>query len=197
MNFNMLTDEILLRLLKASDEKAFRVLYERYWKRLFTTACYKLKSKEAAEEIVQNIFVSLWEKRAVLQIDNLEDYLYTAVKYKVINYVDALLVRQSFQKQIPGEAVDKSTEATILINDIQHAVHQALNRLPPKTRAIFTLSRFEKYTVNEIARRMNLSEKAVEYHITQSLKMMRITLKDFIVFNCISISLSFISSLFV
>ncbi|SFD77924.1 RNA polymerase sigma-70 factor, ECF subfamily [Chitinophaga sp. CF118] len=181
MSFELLTDELLLRLLKASDENAFRTLYERYWKRLFAMACYKLKNKEAAEEIVQNIFVSLWEKRAVLQIEKLEEYLFTAVKYKVINYVDAMMVRQVSQKNMPGTSTDESTEATILINDLHHAIQQALAKLPPKTREVFTLSRFEKYSVKEIAHHMNLTEKAVEYHITQSLKLMRVSLKDFMV----------------
>lgn len=181
MNLHLLTDDLLLRLLQASDEHAFRELYQRYWKKLFTTACYKLKSKEAAEEIVQNIFVSLWEKRATLQIENLENYLYIAVKYKVINYVEALMVRQAGQKQLAGNTTDESTEATIMINDLHAAIQQALTQLPAKTREVFTMSRFEKYTVREIAGHMNLTEKAVEYHITQSLKLLRVSLKDYMV----------------
>lgn len=187
MNLHLLTDDILLRLLKASDEKAFRVLYERYWKRLFAVACYKLKNREAAEEIVQNIFVSLWEKRAGLQIEKLEEYLFTAVKYKVINYVESLLVRQAGQKQMTGANTDASTEDTIIINDLHNAIQQALSCLPPKTREVFTLSRFEKYSVKDIAQHLNLTEKAVEYHITRSLKQMRISLKDFIVINTLTI----------
>ncbi|MVT12300.1 RNA polymerase sigma-70 factor [Chitinophaga tropicalis] len=187
MNLHLLTDDILLRLLKASDEKAFRVLYERYWKRLFAVACYKLKNREAAEEIVQNIFVSLWEKRADLQIEKLEEYLFTAVKYKVINYVESLLVRQAGQKQLAGAITDASTEDTIIINDLHNAIQQALSCLPPKTREVFTLSRFEKYSVKDIAQHLNLTEKAVEYHITRSLKQMRISLKDFIVINTLAI----------
>jgi RNA polymerase sigma-70 factor (ECF subfamily) len=181
MNLHLLTDDLLLRLLQASDEHAFRELYQRYWKKLFTTACYKLKSKEAAEEIVQNIFVSLWEKRATLQVESLENYLYIAVKYKVINYVESLMVRQAGQKQLAGNTTDESTEATIMINDLHAAIQQALTQLPAKTREVFTMSRFEKYTVREIARHMNLTEKAVEYHITQSLKLMRVSLKDYMV----------------
>lgn len=181
MNLHLLTDDLLLRLLQASDENAFRVLYQRYWKKLFTTACYKLKSKEAAEEIVQNIFVSLWEKRATLQIESLENYLFIAVKYKVINYVESLMVRQAGQKQLAGNTTDESTEATIMINDLHAAIQQALTQLPAKTREVFTMIRFEKYSVREIARHMNLTEKAVEYHITQSLKLMRVSLKDYMV----------------
>jgi len=181
MNLHLLTDDLLLRLLQTSDEHAFRELYQRYWKKLFTTACYKLKSKEAAEEIVQNIFVSLWEKRATLQIDSLEDYLYIAVKYKVINYVESLMVRQAGQKQLAGNTTDESTEATIMINDLHAAIQQALKQLPAKTREVFTMSRFEKCSVREIARHMGLTEKAVEYHITQSLKLMRVSLKDYMV----------------
>ena len=181
MNLHLLTDDLLLRLLQASDERAFRALYLRYWKRLFTTACYKLKSKEAAEEIVQNIFVSLWEKRATLQIESLENYLFTAVKYKVINYVESLMVRQAGQKQLAGVTTDQSAEETIMINDLHAAIRQALLQLPPKTREVFTMSRFEKYSVKEIARHMNLTEKAVEYHITQSLKLLRISLKDYMI----------------
>lgn len=181
MNLHLLTDDLLIRLLQASDEKAFRVLYQRYWKKLYTTACYKLKNKEAAEEIVQNIFVSLWEKRTTLNIESLDDYLFTAVKYKVINYVESLMVRQASQKQLAGNTTDESTEATIMINDLHAAIQQALLQLPAKTREVFTMSRFEKCSVREIAGHMGLTEKAVEYHITQSLKLLRVSLKDYMV----------------
>lgn len=181
MNLHLLTDDLLIRLLQASDEKAFRVLYQRYWKKLYTTACYKLKNKEAAEEIVQNIFVSLWEKRTALNIESLDDYLFTAVRYKVINYVESLMVRQASQKHLAGNTTDESTEATIMINDLHAAIQQALLQLPAKTREVFTMSRFEKCSVREIAGHMGLTEKAVEYHITQSLKLLRVSLKDYMV----------------
>lgn len=183
-DYKLLGDDTLVRLLKASDEKAFREIFERYWKTLFLTAVKKIRSEEIAEELVQDILVSLWQKRLERQIDNLSAYLHTAVKYAVINFIKASLVRdqhsQSLRQVVPSSISD--SEYNLLLHELNLAITHALAQLPEKTQQIFRLSRFEHRSVKEIAATMELSEKSVEYHITQSLKMMRLHLKDYILF---------------
>ncbi|MFT3824637.1 MAG: sigma-70 family RNA polymerase sigma factor [Chitinophagaceae bacterium] len=192
MNYQSLTDNRLVELLKSSDQKAFRALYERYWKQLFFIAYHKLRSKELAEEVVQNIFTGIWEKRTTSDIREPEHYLKTALRYQVISTIQAQLAKEkmlhspSFQPELEEDAF-----SSINLMDLQTAMQQAIAMLPDKTGEIFRLSRLEHYPVKQIALRLNISEKAVEYHITRSLKLMRIQLREFMV-----LLLSFLISMF-
>jgi RNA polymerase sigma-70 factor (ECF subfamily) len=183
MDYRLLSDEILAKLLKADDETAFKEIYTRYWKQLFNAAYYRLGSKEPAKEIVQNLFLYIWERRNSLSIANLSSYLQTAVKNRIINYIEATVVQKKYQQHLretfSGQLAE--TEAAVQYNELFLAFQKALQQLPPKTRDVFTMSRFEHLSIKEIAQRLNISEKAVEYHITSSLKALRINLKDFLV----------------
>ena len=100
MEYRLLCEEMLLKLLKASDEKAFKEIYTRYWTQLYKSAYHKTRRHDVAEEIVQNIFVTLWEKRTTSSILHLESYLQTAVKYHVINYFKSFLVKEKYLKSL-------------------------------------------------------------------------------------------------
>jgi len=184
MSYNLLTDEMLVKLLRASDEDAFRVIYERYWKTIYLHALKKNLSAPVAEELTQSLFVDIWEKRANSNIENLSFYLGKAIKYKAINFIESRYAKQKNIDEISIDLIsDNSTEDNILLHDLNIAINKALQLLPSKTSEIFKLSRFERFSVREIAGKMNLSEKAVEYHITQSLKLLRIQLKEYMVFS--------------
>lgn len=175
---------MLVKLLKASDEKAFKTIYERYWKSIYLTALKKLRSAHLAEELTQSLFVNIWERREQSSIINISSYLSSAIKYKIINYIESRYSSQGvIDEDMSDLMADNSTEDNILLNDLNLAITNALQQLPIKTREVFKLSRFDHFSVREIAGKMNLSEKAVEYHITQSLKLLRIELKDFMVFS--------------
>lgn len=184
MSYNLLTDEMLVKLLRASDEDAFKIVYERYWKIIYLHAIKKNVPPQVAEELTQSLFVSIWEKRATSNIEHLSLYLFKAIKYKVINFIESRYAKQKDIDEISTELIsDNSTDDEILLHDLNIAINKALQLLPSKTSEIFKLSRFERFSVREIAGKMNLSEKAVEYHITQSLKLLRIQLKDYMVFS--------------
>jgi RNA polymerase sigma-70 factor (ECF subfamily) len=178
---NVATDQELLDRLKSDDDKAFRAIYSRYGKRCFGFALQKIKSREAAEEITQNIFISLWERRSTLSIQNLESYLMVSVKYQVINFLESQLTREKFALTLPPQYDGENTvENTVFLQDLMRALEKALDGLPEKTQEVYRLSRFENLSGREIAERIGLSEKSVEYHISQSLKFLRLQLKDFI-----------------
>ena len=181
MTYHMATDNELLESLKSNDEKAFRTIYARYVKRCFGLALQKIRSREAAEEITQNIFISLWERRSVLVIQNLESYLMVSVKYQVINFIESKLTREKFALTLPPQYEGENTvENAIFLKDLSLALEKALSELPEKTQEVYRLSRFDNLSGREIAERIGLSEKSVEYHISQSLKFLRQQLKDFI-----------------
>ena len=183
MEYRLLADEMLVKLLRAGDEEALREIYTRYWKPCYLHALRKIRSKEAAEELVQNLFVGLWERKLETPVVHLEAFLFSALKYQVISYIRKSIVRERHLHVTRQQDADpRATEAetTLLLHELSEAIEAAIVQLPEKTRVIFRLSRFEHRSNKEISRSMEISEKAVEYHITQSLKLLRVHLKDFI-----------------
>jgi RNA polymerase sigma-70 factor (ECF subfamily) len=182
MDLRVLTDEILLQLLKADNEKAFKELYTRYWKPIFEAAYYRLANREIAKELVQNIFLRIWEKRHSIQITNLQSYLLTAVRNSVINYIESTLVHKKYLQHViqTTAGTNQEVEATVNFHELSQAIEKGIALLPEKTRHVFRLSRFDQLSIREIAASLNISEKAVEYHITQSLKTLRLYLKDYL-----------------
>ncbi|MBO9205205.1 MULTISPECIES: RNA polymerase sigma factor [Niastella] len=183
MNYKLFDDAILLKLLKAGDASALEEIYARYSEMVLLAALKKVKSKPIAEELVQNIFVSLWVKRETAQIQQLQAYLQSAIRYQVIDYIRAQLIREKYYQSASAQmnVQENLSESRLLLHELSIAIDNTIKKLPQKTQEIFRLSRYEKRSTKEIAQHMNLSEKAVEYHVTQSLKFMRLHLKDFII----------------
>ena len=183
MNPRGLTDEILLQQLKADDEIAFKEIYTRYWKLIFEAAYRRLGNKETARELVQTIFLRIWEKRHSIQINHLQSYLQTAIRNSVINYIERTVVHQKYLQHVMSTTTGDpfTVTASTSVNELSAAIEKAINLLPEKTRHVFRLSRFHHLSIREIAASLNISEKTVEYHITQSLKLLRVYLKEYIV----------------
>ncbi|MGI4760034.1 MAG: RNA polymerase sigma factor [Janthinobacterium lividum] len=175
-------DAALLEAMRADEEGAFAEIYQRYCYRLLTVACGKLKNSEAAEELVQDLFADLWSRRASLQVERLEPYLFSMVRYRVINHIKTQKLRAGYDLycRISQPETDMSTENSLALSDLTSALLAGVRRLPEKSREVFQLSRLEHCTVPEISTRINLSEKAVEYHLTKSLKLLRGYLRDFL-----------------
>ncbi|WP_025761223.1 RNA polymerase sigma factor [Dyadobacter tibetensis] len=182
MDYHLLSDELLVKLLRVDDSDAFNEIYKRYWKILYQSARKKIASEDVVEEILQNVFLKIWEKRDIQKIDDLGAYLYTATKYQVMNYYRTQFFLEKFEpvSQNGTELLDDSTQQDIHLMEISHIFEQVLSLLPQKTSQVFALSRQELKTTREIAQILNIPERTVEYHITQSLKQLRISLKDFL-----------------
>ncbi len=164
------------------DKQAFEEIYKRYWSRIFWFTYRKLKEREAAEEIVQELFVNVWNKRAAGRIQKLEQYLFSAARHRVIDYIRARLTHESYAEyhQTFVALHHNDTEESVAVNDLSSALVESLDKLPEKSREVFRLSRIESRSIREIAALLNLSEKAVEYHISKALRILRSQLKDFV-----------------
>ena len=170
----------LIAALQAGDEEAFTSIYKKYWYKMFLVAYRKLQHREIAEELVQDIFTRLWKERMNLRIVNLDYYLFSAVRYEVIDnmrvrssqneYLDYYLSFSSFE--------DSNTENTIAFNDLVKTIDEGLDILPEKSKEIFKLHRLEHWSIDKIAAHFQLSEKAVEYHLTKATKSIRLYLKE-------------------
>ena len=174
-------EQLLLELRGNRATEAFRELYERFAKKLYRLAYQKTTKTDTAEEIVQEVFVSVWEKRHDLMVGNVEHYLLSAVRYQVINHLRTVVVQRKFEE--PNERDLLVTEGEVFsltVQDLQTALEQALEGLPERTRQVFKMSRYEYLSHREIAQQLQLTEKAVEYHITQALRHLRTHLRDFL-----------------
>lgn len=181
MSYDQLADEVLVQLLQSSDEEAFRIMYRRHVRQVFRLALSKVQHVETAEDITQQVFLSIWERRQQNRIVFLEAYLKKAVKLRCIShYVSKYANTAGLESELIENRADPTTEEALHFEELKQAVYRAMDQLPAKTREVFQLSRFHNHTNWEIAQLLKISEKAVEYHMTQSLKVMRRELKDYL-----------------
>lgn len=186
-NFKAYSDEGLLKLLKQQELGAFEEIYLRYWRKLYSAAYKRLMSRETAEEIVQDIFTSLWLNRHTAAIEVLSSYLNTAVKYKVINNLEREMSRRQYaETQIQASrTTENSTEETVLLNELNSALEKEIQKLPPKRKQIFKMSREDHLSIKEVASNLGISEKTAENQLGKALKVLKLNLKHFNLFNLV------------
>ena len=149
-----------------------------------------VRDKEEAEDIVMGAFANVWEHRNELREDtNISALLLTAIKNRSLNHLQHLEVRMRAEQHI-GDIRQKELALRIstleacdpdklFCDEIQALVQEAISELPPTSREVFILSRMKNLPNKEIALRLDISVKTVEFHITRSLKQLRVRLKDY------------------
>lgn len=193
--FRTLCDEELLDQMTHGlhAEQAFEELYNRYWSKLYMMAYNRLRSREAAEEIVQDFFTSIWIKRDNLRVgQSFTAYMHSAVRYNVINYWQKAYIRKRYREEIYESAeTDHNTEDTIGLNDLKRVINAELCRLPERCRIVYNLSRNDYKTNKEIAIELGISEKTVENQLTKALRHIRSGLQqaffNLLLFFCFNI----------
>jgi len=163
--------------LKKSNISVFNTVYKNYSKPLYVYLLHKLKDPELCNDVLQDIFVTLWEKRDELKIDiSIKAYLYQAARFKIVDIYRRDVKYQKYLAELAGSIiVDPST----ITDRIDHRkkleeVENAVNNLPEKMREIFILSRFEHQTTNDIANKTNLSPQTIKNQISKALRILRI-----------------------
>jgi RNA polymerase sigma-70 factor (ECF subfamily) len=142
-----------------------------------------MKDDEQAEEIVQNVFCRIWEKREQLKADgSLKAYLYRSVHNESLNYLKHQKTRTAFQVHFNNNEDETAGEASekIMVTELDGHIQKALNELPLQCRIIFQLSRFENLKYKQIADQLNLSVKTVENQMGKALKVLRLKLAEFL-----------------
>lgn len=178
------TDEELVELLQQGKDKAFDELYFRYRDLLVRFVYVRMKSIPIAEEIVQEVFTTIWERRKVLVIQKkFSAYIYTSVRYVTLDYIKAHTITDQYIREVAGNNIvtsnSNNTIESIYHDELQEAVDKATSLLPKKAKEVFVLSRFKQYTNKEIAEELNISLETVKYHISYALKFMRSYLGEF------------------
>ncbi|WP_342328704.1 RNA polymerase sigma-70 factor [Pedobacter sp. FW305-3-2-15-E-R2A2] len=174
--YHSLTDFELTKLLISGDHKAFIEIYHRFQALLYVYACKITTDKEEAEDIVQEVFIYLWDKRTTIILrSSISSYLYSAVRYKFFNLLDHKKVRKdytsSFQNFLDeGEYI---TDNYIREKEFSQLIEKEILALPDKMREVFELSRKQNLSRKEIAEKLNISEKTVKNQISNALKILR------------------------
>ncbi|WP_442588786.1 RNA polymerase sigma factor [Pedobacter sp. AW31-3R] len=167
----------LLASLKKGDHLAMEYLYQKYWEDVLDNAYKRLRDEEIAQDITQEIFISVWENRERLNIEgSIEAYFKGAVKYKVINYFKSAMVREKHKEDIAlltSNQSSSSAENMLMLKDLHKQFDDALEELPEKMRVIISMSRKQEKSIQEIAEELNLSAQTVKNQISSALKLIR------------------------
>jgi len=170
------TEAQLAALLTRGDELAFTEIYNRFWKLLLNQAYQRLKSVETSEELVQELFISLYRRRTELELHSgLLAYLKTALKYRIFNLVRSEKVALAHHDRLSQEiyAAPATPEEIYEHVELRNKIYKVASRMPEKCRTVFLMSRFEQLSQQEIAARLDISVSTVQKHITKALNILK------------------------
>lgn len=172
-----------IRSFEILSEEKFAEIYRAFWKKLYGVSYSLLRDKTLAQESVQDVFVKLWLNRnEIKHVENTEAYLLKALRNKIYDHFDSVECRKKHYKfALENFSEERHDVDDILVfNEGMNVIGEELKKMPRKTQTVFRLSKFHRYTNEEIAAKTHLSPKAVEYHITQAVKKLRIRLAIFL-----------------
>jgi len=174
------SDIELVEAIKGNDEKAYRALFDRYYKYLLVTAYAYVKDENTIRDLTQDVFFEIWKKRNSLNIRNVKAYLRRAVINKALNHIKAN--RISFEDSnetfdVPDRArVQEELEAS----QLQKVINETIESLPDRCRIIFVMRRMEELSLKEIAAKLDISPKTVENQLTKAIKILRVAVEPYV-----------------
>jgi RNA polymerase sigma-70 factor (family 1) len=173
------SDAQLLYAIKEGDAAAFKLLYDRYWERLYLKACQRV-DKDEAKDLVQEVMTTLWRRRN--DVFTFEDgeigrYLFTAIKYRVISHY------AYSTEEIRNNALFEVLSDTVSSNPLEakefsEYIESEIKRLPDRMQQVFRMSREEDISIADIAHQLNISEQTVKNQLTEALKRLRTSIRS-------------------
>jgi len=174
--YRHLNDITLFHLLADGDEAAFNEIYQRFHGLLYVYACRITREESEAEDIVQELFISLWDRRSSLDVKGSPaGFLYSAVRYKFFDRLDKQRVRKGYQDAFRHflEQGEYLTDQYVRERELAQLIEKEIRSLPSKMQEIFHLSRKDHLSHKEIAARLGLSEKTVKNQVNNARKILR------------------------
>ncbi|MBP1618131.1 MAG: polymerase sigma-70 factor [Bacteroidetes bacterium] len=168
------TDDELLNAIRLNDEySSFSAIYERYWDKSLAIAYNLTRDKSLAKDIVQDVFVSFWNRRKSLEINNFGNYIATAIKFSFYLHIDRerrrrVILEEKLERKAEAEA-DEQIEKLFYVDYFLSLIET----LPEKCRLVVSYSKLHDMNNADIAQKMNISEKTVEGHLTKGLKIIQ------------------------
>jgi RNA polymerase sigma-70 factor (family 1) len=175
-SLNLLPERELVDLLRSGDQAAYTEIYNRYSWLLHTHAYKKLGDREAANDVIQELFASLWTKRETVFLNTtLAGYLYTAVRNRILNMIEHQQVETKYIDSMMEFSAEYTAVTDHLIREKQmmSIIDKEIAALPPKMRAVFELSRKSHLSHKEIAEQLDISEQTVTKQIKNALKILK------------------------
>ncbi len=169
--------------IKRGDQKVFEQVFKQYYSALCRYAHSLTQETNSAEELVQQVFVGIWEIRTTLFItSSLKSYLYRAVHNKFLNNVKHEKVKSNYENYALQNYPTSKNSVTekVYVNELQKKLDQSISQLPEQCRLVFTLNRYENLKYREIADALQISIKTVEAHMGKAMKILRSELADFL-----------------
>ncbi|QES90227.1 RNA polymerase sigma factor [Rhizosphaericola mali] len=169
-------DTQLLSFIKSGNAEAFKEIYERYWERMADYVIKVIKNETEAQDIVQEIFISIWKRREIIEIKGeLLAYLLKSARNLSLRYIEKNLNKQSFYQSLNNHLNDfQFTNFTALeLKELEEQINNAIEALPAKMQEIFKLSRFENLSYKEISERLNIADTTVKKQISNAIKIIK------------------------
>lgn len=177
-----LTNTELTAKLIEGDEQAFSALFNQYYSDLVLFAHTFLRNRQSAEEIVQDVFMKLWEnRRSLIIISSLKSFLLKSVQNRCIDLIRHNRVKNQTGMPLNSSLFENDTEHYILYSELEKQLEKALKELPEELSWVFRMNRFEGKTYSEIAEAGNVSVRTIEVRIGRALALLRDKLKDYLI----------------
>lgn len=180
------TDEALYAQMAHDSISAYNTLFERHWERLYGIAVHILHHREVAKDVIQEVFLSFWENRKSKQVSNVGAYLSRAAKFGALKMLrdDRSDLNETVER---AESLFLDQGSALDAEEVRQQITDAVEELPDRCREVFILSRNEQLSNQEIAQKLNISQRTVETHISNALKQLRDRLpKDLLLFALLS-----------
>ena len=185
---NHIDEKQLLNQLRKGDEKAFKKIYDAYFNILFTYAHNLLEKSFIAEDVIEDVFLKLWERREVINIKGpLLSYLFTSVKNACLDHIKSENVRRNYRERVMKKALmDDNFAFHKIINvdplkekELKKVIKKSVQNLPADYRKVFKMSRYYNMTNKEIAAKLGVSSHTVGKYLNLALQRLENLLKDF------------------
>jgi RNA polymerase sigma-70 factor (ECF subfamily) len=182
-NYNSYTDDQLASLYNKQDRSAFEEIYNRYWELLYIHAKKMLRDEDQAQDVVQELFISLLTRMGKLKLKpTFNSYLYQTIRFIILDLIRHNQVKVNYIAQIQThyKEADSHTDNLVLENDLKRIIELEIDKLPPKMKTIFEMSRKAYLSNSEIADATNTTESNVRKQIQQAITKLRSNLTCFI-----------------
>jgi len=174
-----LDDFVLYTKVRDGDIRAYETLFRRYWEPLCLYGNKITGNMEVAEDIVQELFYTLWKNRTALPLVwSVKSYLYGAARNHSLQYLEHLQVRQRYYQKMVADGMSEysphdSPQKILEYKELEQRLEFAMEKMPERRRNIFRMSRFEGKKYEEIAREMSVSVKTIEAEMSKALQALR------------------------
>lgn len=180
LNHSLDNEKVLLKMIAAGDERAFRELFDLYKERFYAVVLKMTGSDDVAKDIVQDTFMNIWDKRESLaDVENPSAYFFTAVYRKVYyHYRKVAQEKKLLEQASPINVSVNTTEEMVLAHESNELISEAFEKLPPQQKLVFRLSRQEGLSREDVARQLHISPNTVRNHLAEAVKFIRAFLRN-------------------